>query len=70
MPVEIDGQTFYRPAEVCTMAGVSRSTLHRWIREGVIPDTEYKDRNGWRLFSKKEVNRIQAEANKTNSIQN
>lgn len=68
MPVEIDGQNFYRPAEVCTMAGVSRSTLHRWIREGVIPDTEYKDRNGWRLFAKKEVNRIKAEANKTNRI--
>ncbi|MFC2027357.1 helix-turn-helix domain-containing protein [Chloroflexota bacterium] len=68
MPVEIDGQKFYRPAEVCMMAGVSRSTLHRWIREGVIPDTEYKDRNGWRLFAKKEVNTIKAEANKTNRI--
>ncbi len=68
MPVEIDGQTFYRPADVCTMAGVSRSTLHRWIREGVIPDTEYKDRNGWRLFNKKEVDRIKTEANKISSM--
>ena len=68
MPVNIDGQTFFRPAEVCAMAGVSRSTLHRWIREGVVPDTEYKDRNGWRLFSKKEVDRIKTEANKISGL--
>ena len=62
MPMEIEGQTFYKSAEACQIAGISKSTLHRWIREGVAPEVKHKDRNGWRLFTQQEIQGIIAEA--------
>ena len=62
MPMEIDGQTFYKSAEACQIAGISKSTLHRWIREGVVSEVKHKDRNGWRLFNHQEIEGIKAEA--------
>ncbi len=61
----ISNETYYRTTEVCTMSGISKGTLFRWIRFGIIPDAEYKDRNSWRLFPKVEVENIRAIANKT-----
>ena len=58
-------KTYYRTTEACTIAGISKGTLFRWIRVGIIPDTEFKDRNGWRLFSNAEVDHIRALANTT-----
>ena len=46
------------------MAGISRSTLLRWFSDGVLEDLSYRDRRGWRLFSKDEVTRIKDEANR------
>ncbi len=65
MPKTISNKTYYRTTEACTMSGISKGTLFRWIRFGIIPDAEFKDRNGWRLFSKTEVKNISAIANKT-----
>ncbi len=62
MPTEIDGKTFYRTQEACEKAGVSRATLFRWLRTGVILDVEHKDRRGWRLFSEKDIKRLRKEA--------
>ncbi|MFO8101720.1 MAG: MerR family transcriptional regulator [Dehalococcoidia bacterium] len=64
MPKEIKGKTYYLTSEACEMAGISRGTLFRWIREKIIDDVELKDRNGWRLFTPKEVSKIKAEATK------
>ena len=64
MPKEIKGKTYYLTSEACEMAGISRGTLFRWIREKIIDDVELKDRNGWRLFTEKEVKKIKAEATK------
>jgi predicted site-specific integrase-resolvase len=44
MPVVIDDQNFYRPAEVCRMIGISRNALFMWSKEGIIPHVEYRDR--------------------------
>jgi predicted site-specific integrase-resolvase len=44
------------------MAGVSRATLFRWLKAGVIEDTMPRDRKGWRLFTKSDVDRIKSEA--------
>ena len=63
MTVEIDGQIYYRAQEVCTMTRISKSTLLRWIRNGVIEDTSRRDWRGWRLFSQNELNRIKELAN-------
>ncbi len=64
MPKEIKGKTYFLTSEACEMAGTSRGTLFRWIREEIIEDVKIKDRNGWRLFSQKEVDTIKAEATK------
>ncbi len=63
--VTIGNKTYYLTSEACEMAGISRGTLFRWIREGIIPDVGLKDRNGWRLFTKEEVDKLKAEAQKT-----
>ena len=65
MPKEINKTTYYLTSEACEMVGISRGTLFRWIREGIIPDVELKDRNGWRLFTEAEVKRIKKEVQKT-----
>ena len=64
MPIVIKGQTYYRTREACEMAGVSRSTLLRWIRDGVLEDVSHRDRRGWRLFSEADIKRIEEEVHK------
>jgi len=61
--MEIDGQIYYRAHEVCTMNRISKSTLLRWIRNGIIEDTSRRDWRGWRLFSQDELQRIKEVAN-------
>ena len=68
MPVEINSQIYFRTAEVCQRAGISRTTLFRWLREGVLQDTYLRDRRGWRLFSEDNLQTILNEVNKTESI--
>jgi predicted site-specific integrase-resolvase len=63
MPVTINGQTYYRTAEVCLKVGIGKSTLFRWIKEGVMEEAEHRDRRGWRLFTENEVNRVKMEVN-------
>lgn len=64
MPKQIKGQIYYRTAEACDKAGISKATLFRWIKEGILHDVGLKDRNGWRLFSEKDVTKIRSEATK------
>lgn len=63
MPVTIDGQTYYRTAEVCLMVGIGKSTLFRWIKEGIMKEAEHRDRRGWRLFTGDEINKVKMEVN-------
>ena len=60
MPVVIDDQNFYRTAEVCRMIGISRNTLFMWLKEKIIPDVEYRDWRGWRLFTLAQTETIRA----------
>jgi excisionase family DNA binding protein len=55
-------QTYYRTLEVCRRVGISRATLLRWIRQGILEDVRHKDRNGWRLFTEDDIDRIKCEA--------
>lgn len=66
MPVTINGQPYYRTAEVCRMVGISRNTLFRWLKEGISKEPEHRDRRGWRLFAEDEADRLKAEANRIN----
>jgi len=60
MPLEFDGQTYYRTLEVCRETGISRATLFRWISQGVLTRL-LRDRRGWRLFTDTDLNTIRAE---------
>ncbi len=62
---KIDGKTYYMTNEACSLAGISKATLFRWIREGILADSFRKDRNGWRLLSNGDIKKIKAEANRT-----
>ena len=53
---------YYRTLEACHMAGVSRATLFRWLKAGILEDVMPRDRKGWRLFTENDINRIKSEA--------
>jgi len=61
MSIEINGKTYYRTAEVCAKAGISRATLFRWLKAGVLKKT-YRDRRGWRMFTESDLETLRAEA--------
>jgi len=62
MAIKINGQMYYRTQEACQKAGVSRATLFRWLKAGVLEDAIYRDRKGWRLFTENDIDRIKSEA--------
>jgi excisionase family DNA binding protein len=62
----VTGETYYRIAEACRLAGISKNTFFRWVREGLFPDVAYRDRRGWRLFTEEEIVRLKAEVNRIN----
>jgi len=66
MSVKINGQTYYRTAEVCGTVGISRTTLFRWLKDGIFEEAELRDRRGWRLFAKEEIDRLKEEVNQIN----
>jgi len=68
MPVVINGQTYYRTAEVCRVIGISRNTLFRWLKEGVFSDVEYRDWRGWRLFTKAQMETIRKKTSHVTAI--
>lgn len=64
MLVKFKDQEYYRISDVCRMTGVSRSTLWRWTKAGVLPDTAKRDRRGWRLFTAADITKIDDEAHR------
>jgi DNA-binding transcriptional MerR regulator len=61
MSIEINGVTYYRTAEVCAKAGISRATLFRWLKAGILQKT-YRDRRGWRMYTEDDLDTMQTEA--------
>jgi DNA-binding transcriptional MerR regulator len=59
MPLNINDQTYFRTLEVCRMAGISKSTLFRWLKENTIDRQEERDWRGWRLFTVSQLEQIQ-----------
>jgi DNA-binding transcriptional MerR regulator len=60
--IKINGQMYYRTLEACQKAGVSRATLFRWLKAGILDDAMPRDRKGWRLFTEGDINKIKYEA--------
>ena len=63
MPIEIDGRRYYRTTEACARTGISRATLFRWLKAGIL-EKRLKDRRGWGIFTEDDLDRIRAEAGK------
>ena len=63
MPVEIDGKVYYRTQEASKKVGISRATLFRWLKAGVLKRLS-RDTRGWRLFTEEDLNKIRMKANK------
>ena len=68
MPVAINGETYYRTAEVCRLIGVSKNTLFRWVKEGRFGDTEYRDWRGWRLFTASQLDNMKTMTNYVSTV--
>lgn len=64
MPVTVNGGTYYGTTEVCQMVGISRNTLFRWLRGGILSEPQYRDWRGWRLFTEYQVDKLKAKTNK------
>ena len=58
MSIMLEGEEVYRIGEALERAGLSRSTYYRWVREGRIDDTDYRDRNGRRVFTCEELKNL------------
>jgi len=63
MPATIEGRTVYRIGEALKIAGVSRATYFRWVRQGRMSDTQYRDRNSRRVFTEAELQELERVAN-------
>ena len=68
MPVTMNGKTYYFSAEACEMACTNRNTYLRWVRENKFTDVVHRDRNGWRLFTEDDVQRLKSKVNKIQRI--
>lgn len=60
MSVELNGEFYYTTVEICEKTNISRATLSRWLRQGVLKELR-KDRRGWRLFTEGDLNKLKAE---------
>jgi DNA-binding transcriptional MerR regulator len=69
MPSMVNNQRYYRTAEACAMAGISRMTFLRWVRLGLFTDVEYRDWRGWRLFTDDDLARLKAKVNHIQKIE-
>ena len=58
MPIRFNGNTYYQTAEACQIAGISKNTFLRWVKERSFTDVMQRDRHGWRLFSQEDLDRL------------
>lgn len=65
MPLEINNQTYFRTLEVCKIAGISKSTLFRWLKENTLDWQEERDWRGWRLFTVSQLEEIKRRTTKS-----
>ncbi|MFC1893979.1 MerR family transcriptional regulator [Chloroflexota bacterium] len=63
VPIQLNGHTYYRTIEACRKTGISRATLFRWLKVGLL-EKSYLDRRGWRLFTEDDLSSIRAEVHR------
>lgn len=62
VPIVVNNKKLYRIGEALATASLSRATYFRWLKTGKVKDTEFKDRNGRRLFTETELQALVGEA--------
>jgi predicted site-specific integrase-resolvase len=62
VPLIIERKTLYRIGEALASASLSRATYFRWLKQGRLKDTQFKDRNGRRVFTEDELGGLKREA--------
>lgn len=62
MPIVVNNEKLYRIGEALAAAALSRATYFRWLKAGKIRETQFKDRNGRRLFTEAELQSLVIEA--------
>lgn len=58
MPMTVAGRSYYLLSEVSQLTGVSRSTIYRWMHQGLIAGGRFQDRRGWTLFTEEDMAEI------------
>ncbi|MDG7000781.1 MAG: hypothetical protein JRN15_16940 [Nitrososphaerota archaeon] len=58
----VNDTKLYRIGEALSTASLSRATYFRWLKVGRIRETQFKDRNGRRLFTEAELQTLVSEA--------
>lgn len=64
MPIKINGSEYYRTNEACTLAGITKNTFLRWVTNNGYRDVSHRDRRGWRLFTREDIEKLSREVNK------
>ncbi len=61
MSQQLHENHYYKTSEVCRNAGISRSTLSRWVDTGLLGNLAPNDMKKRGLFTKSELEKIKAE---------
>jgi hypothetical protein len=59
------GHELFPIAQALREARLSRATFYRWVQLGRIPDAQHRDRNGYRVFTREEIDYMRSVSNKT-----
>lgn len=62
VPIVVNNAKLYRIGEALASASLSRATYFRWLKTGRVRETQFKDRNGRRLFTEAELETLVNEA--------
>jgi DNA-binding transcriptional MerR regulator len=63
MPRKVNGRRYWSASEVCQEVVISRPTLYRWLKRGILTKL-HRDRKGWRMFTEQDLKKIRLEATK------
>jgi hypothetical protein len=68
MQIKLKSENLYRTSKACALAGISRGTFLRWVRDGFFVDVELRDWRNWRLFTDIDVIRLRSKASAMKSL--
>jgi len=66
----VNEKIYYRTVEICQIVAISKNIFFRWVNEGSFADAKNRDRRGWRLFTRADVDRLKVEVNRIDRLSN